>query len=357
MAHSGTELHLGPDDDGRRADRIVRKAMPELPLSAIHRLFRDGNVRRDGKKVGIADRLQEGTTIVIRSAGDRQEDYKNARTTRTSPQTGPVHGPDTEALATMFRSMIILETSDIIFVDKPAGMLTHGGHSGPENGLAGTTLDSRAFVGTFHVSLDLAARAYLAPGMAASVSFVPAPLHRLDRNTSGVIAVSASLKGARLFSAALAAGTVKKWYLALLDGTLTGPERWTDTLVRDRSTRTSTTATTARHANAVTLVAPVAVAGGLTLALVTLETGRTHQIRAQSAAHGLPLSGDVKYGGSRCPEGYLLHSTCLHIPAGILSESSVTVQAPVPEKAGQRLQRIFGDGIHKKIHKALAAVV
>jgi 23S rRNA pseudouridine955/2504/2580 synthase len=183
--------------------------------------------------------------------------------------------------------------------------------------------------------------AYLAPTLSPSLSFKPGPLHRLDKPTSGIIVFSTSLAGARSFSALLRSRRIRKTYLALLDGVLDRDETWEDTLVRDKErgksfTMPDTGDKNAREAR--TRVYPLAHTMTATLVKLEIDTGRTHQIRAQAAAHGHPLAGDRKYGGSEQRGGFLLHAWMLELP-----EMPRRLLAPLPDNFTRRIQELFGE--------------
>jgi 23S rRNA pseudouridine955/2504/2580 synthase len=98
---------------------------------------------------------------------------------------------------------------------------------------------------------------------------------------------------------------------------------------------------------ALTRVTPLASYGenGVqkTLVLAEIETGRTHQIRAQAAAHGHPLSGDKKYGGTFQAGGFLLHAWVLEIPGADDQMQTVCIKAPLPENFRRRIKALFGE--------------
>jgi 23S rRNA pseudouridine955/2504/2580 synthase len=213
-------------------------------------------------------------------------------------------------------------------VNKPAGLASHG-----EN------------------SLETLVCAYLQDRVPQSLSFKPGPLHRLDKPTSGVIAFSTSLSGARLFSAMMKEGAIHKTYLAIFDGIIPNNEHWEDFLLRDEQTKKTiiVKADKARAKKALTDVCPIAPiyavnesgekngkkGGGAsrgqtqTLARVEIGTGRTHQIRACAAARGHPLAGDAKYG-SKTPPPFYLHAHILRFPP----ENPFAIHeiiAPLPE--------------------------
>jgi len=269
------ELKTGPDDAGRRLDRILRKSLPDYSLSLIHRLLRQGKVLVNGKRVGFDERIQSGMMIQIKLAVNHDNKPVNTNNAIISPAL-----PLPE---------ILWRGSGIIIFNKPVGLVSHGKDS-----------------------LDTLVKAWLTGTLPASLSFKPGPLHRLDRSTSGIIAFSESLEGARLFSRLLRERKIKKTYLAIVEGSVNGDEEWQDELSRDTTlkktfTGSRTGAVTARHA--ITAVKALASNSLCSLIEAHIVTGRTHQIRAQAASHGHPLAGDVKYGGHRMPGGgFYLHA-------------------------------------------------
>jgi 23S rRNA pseudouridine955/2504/2580 synthase len=295
-------LTAGKDDGGRRLDRILRRALPDMPLSGIHRLLRRGRVLVDGKAGAPEDRIAAGSIITL-------PDSPGPRPGKRSISSPPLPA-------------ILREDADLLFLNKPPGLAVHGPGS-----------------------LDERVRAYLAGKIPPSLSFRPGPLHRLDKPTSGVIVFSKTLAGARSFSALIREGRVKKQYLALVEGAVKGPELWEDALVRDTAARKTfpagERAGTAKQAR--TRIRPLALSAGtppggkaFSLILAEIETGRTHQIRAQAAARGFPLAGDKKYGGGPQAGGFLLHAWTLELPGGD------GVQAPPPERFMRRLEELFG---------------
>ena len=256
-------LNAGPDDDGRRLDRILRKALPDCPLSLIHRTLRQGGITVDGRVAGPAGRVRSGSSIEVRLE-------KEAR--RRKADSGPSErAPLPELLAS---------GAGILFFNKPPGLASHG-----------------------RGSLDRLVKARYADGGRESLSFRPGPLHRLDRQTGGIIAFSETLAGARLFSGLLHERKIGKTYLAVVEGPLPeGSELiWEDRLVRDAVSRKSLVcgADSGRGKDAASMVRVLASNGRLSLIRVRIATGRTHQIRLQAAARGHPLAGDLKYGGRR----------------------------------------------------------
>jgi 23S rRNA pseudouridine955/2504/2580 synthase len=337
----GVELRAGDDDDGRRLDRILRKALPALPLSGIHRLLRQKQVLVDGLPGQAAARIRSGQFIRVEGL--------------EMPESGRLPPGGIRGLPPGKPFRVIWSGAGLLVLNKDAGVQVHG-----PNGL------------------DEQARAFLRGKLPASLSFRPGPLHRLDKPTSGILVFSASLEGARIFSALLRARLLRKRYLALVDGKLTAPALWEEALVRDTRRKKTEASVLPRQdgrrktgpenvygpaKTARTRVFPLTARGAYSLLLLEIETGRTHQIRSQAAFHGHPLAGDRKYGGSFLSEGFLLHALSLEFPPkpGEMRENGAWDAAGWDELWGKklwaelpgafltRIRRIFGEKIPELI--------
>jgi 23S rRNA pseudouridine955/2504/2580 synthase len=285
-----TVLSVCQNDAGRRLDRILRNYFVEFPLSFINRLLRKKKVLVNGIARSGNYRVAQGDTITVKAAGEN--------TGPTPPRPAP-----SEAEKTRLR--IIYEDDDLLVVDKPRGMLTHG-----ENSLASEVL------------------AYLDGKIPTSLSFHPGPLHRLDRNTSGLVVFGKSLAGSQFFTHALQNGLVRKYYLALADGFIEKEETWEDYLERDKTEKKTYAATHHTAQKALTKIRPIKAKNGMTCIEAEIATGRTHQIRAQCGIHGHPLSGDKKYGGSSQNKGYFLRAYKMVIEKDGLLKTWQTAASP-----------------------------
>ena len=310
------EFQAGPDDEGRRLDRIVRKILPAAGLPEIYRALRTGYIRLGQKKAQPSTRVAEGDRIQIAEiifAGAPDRGAKND----SRPQGKPDAGKD----------LVLLETRHLLFVSKPRGMLSHG-----KDGL------------------DFLVRERYRDSIQSSLSFVPSPLHRLDRNTSGIVACSRSIEGARLFSTLLREGGLTKHYLAIVEGEAREPEDWFDSIHRDVDMKISkvwTEEDEGMSRPAVTRFRPLLSRQGLTLALFSIETGLTHQIRVQAAWHGHPLSGDGKYGGAGGTGvgagSYVLHAWRLRFDKPPFDDVPLLIEAPPPAESLALIEKRFGE--------------
>ena len=324
-----TAFRVRTDDVDRRVDRVVRRLLPRLPLSRLYQALREGDIRVNGARVAPATRTRVSDLICVDRA--LAASGRASRPARRQPVRA--------ALPVLYRD------AGIIVLDKPAGMAVHGDDDSVMARLAGN-----------------------APPHRAALSFAPAPVHQLDRITSGALVVALTLAAARSWSAALRDGSVVKLYLALVGGDLrTPPEgaRWDDCLAYDRRTRRarSDAAGAQARARVWTLLpdaagAPAAVPAA-TLLLVRLYTGRRHQIRAQAAHRGHALLGDPRYAPRSPRRGDalarrtgtpLLHAAAIGSPA--LARGPIA--APLPEGARAAIERHFGAAAVQRAGAAVA---
>jgi 23S rRNA pseudouridine955/2504/2580 synthase len=330
-------LTAGADDDGRRLDRVLRRAFPDMPLSGIHRLLRKGRVRVDGVRAGGDCRVREGARIqVLKEPGRPPEEAAPGGGGRPGSEAAEEAGSLGAARAGPPDLDILWEGAGLLALNKPVGLAAHG-----EN------------------SLDTRVQAYLRDKRRPSLSFRPGPLHRLDKPTSGIILFSLNLEGARGFSLLLRERRLRKTYLALAEGEILRPETWEEALVRDhrRELTLPVPEDEPGAKSARTRVVPLVANPAYSLIRLEIDTGRTHQIRAQAAFHRHPLGGDRKYGGKPLPGGLLLHAYALEFPGGPLplppegaALGGKTLIAPVPAAFWERISAIFGEKIVKTLN-------
>jgi 23S rRNA pseudouridine955/2504/2580 synthase len=294
------ELITGENDNGRRLDRILRKALPDHPLPLIHRLLRQGKVLVNGKPAKANDRVDSGAKVSI-PLNDAPKPAKTGR---------PLPPPE-----------IIWEGLGLIAVNKPKALAVHG-H------------DSR------HYSLDDMVRSFLADKLPHSLSFKPGPLHRLDKPSSGIVIFSTELEGARLFSLLMRERKVRKTYLAIIEGKINKEEIWEDRLARDSEKKKTFVSGSQDGKTAVTKIKPFAREGGYSLVTAEIATGRTHQIRAQAASHGHPLAQDRKYGGRKFDtggdDGFFLHAWKIEF-------SGNKITSPIPKEFKEKIITLFSN--------------
>jgi 23S rRNA pseudouridine955/2504/2580 synthase len=314
-------LTVSADAAGQRLDKLVRKALRDVPLSHLYKMFRTRKVRVNGARGRPEQLVAEGDAIVIR--GD--EERLLAR-----PEPGAARGAG-GAHAVTFG--VLHEDADVLAVDKPAGLAAH-----PGTGIEGATLVEMA-------------RGYLrVPDDLPATEFKPSPAHRLDRETSGVVLVAKTRKAmVRLGEIFTSGEGVKKTYLALAKGKLPRESGTIDlALSEHEQTARSKAARGVNFQQALTRWRVLSSMKDATLLAVSIETGRTHQIRRHLEAIGHPVAGDRRYGdfawnrGARQRWGLrrmFLHAWKLEVPHPITG-APLRLEAPLPEELAAVLSRL-----------------
>ncbi len=263
------EFTVTPDAAGQRLDKLVRKALRDVPLSHVYKMFRTRKVRVNGSRGRPEQLVREGDAVAIR--GD-EERLLAAPPERTPASRGGRRGP---ALRVLY------EDGEVLAVDKPAGLAAH-----PGTGIVGATL------------VELA-RDYLAvPADLPPTEFRPSPAHRLDRETSGVVVVAKTRRAMVGLGAAFESGEgVHKTYLALAKGKMPRESGTIDLpLSEHEQTARSKAMRGVNFQEALTRWKVLSSMKEASLLSVAIETGRTHQIRRHLEAAGHPVAGDRRYG-------------------------------------------------------------
>lgn len=286
------EVKIGPMESGKKMHRFLRQLLPGVPLSGIHKMLRTGRVKRNGKKAKSEEIVLEGDLVTLYMA---EEDYA-----KVSKSERKFQGVDADI-------EVVYEDDAILVVNKPAGTLMHGTQDEHKETLANQVL------------------AYLHKKGMDIRAFAPSPVHRLDRNTSGLVIFAKDGPTARELSSTLAEHQIHKWYLAIVRGQLE-PSGVIDAAVERDDQRNRTEVAQTGGKTAVTKYHRLVHTTNSTVALVELISGRTHQIRAHFAHIGHPLIGDTKYGGGRSRSGdahQWLHAGWLQMPDGRVFHASI----------------------------------
>jgi 23S rRNA pseudouridine955/2504/2580 synthase len=313
------ELTVSADAAGQRLDKYVRRALRDVPLSHVYKMFRTRKIRVNGARGRPEQPLAAGDRIQIRGDEERllaPEPEGRARAGRKAVPT--------------FR--VLHEDADLLAVDKPAGLAAH-----PGTGITGATLVEMARA---HLGVADGAR----PG-----EFRPSPAHRLDRETSGVVLVAKTRKAmVRLGELFTAGDEVRKTYLVVAKGKMPREQGTIDLpLSEHEQTARSKAARGVNLQEAVTRWKVLASVKEASLLAVTIETGRTHQIRRHLQAVGHPVAGDARYGDfpfNRAAKArwglrrMALHAWRLELPHPTTG-ARLRLEAPLPAELGDALAR------------------
>lgn len=270
-----TTVTVGPAEAGQKLLNFLdRRLDKQVPHSALMRWIRTGQVRLDGKRTKPFTRVDQGQKV------------------RIPPYTPAEKDSPEEVLETTSNELeTAYEDPELLIINKPAGLPVHPGTKNPDSVTARLKL------------------------VFPDAPFAPTPAHRLDKNTTGALAVAKTYRMLNKLHGLIRTGKIQKTYLAWVAGAW--PYKREITL-RDRLEKTGPPGrqkVRAGHGKpAESKVLPVRPDKDKTLLEVRLLTGRTHQIRAQLAARGHPVIGDPRYGGPKSPHGLLLHAYRLAWP-------------------------------------------
>jgi 23S rRNA pseudouridine1911/1915/1917 synthase len=256
-------------EPGQRVDAFVARALPHLSRMRVQALIERGLVRVNQRAVRASTRLVRGDEVEVVELAQRAPE----------PVSGAAAGGPLE---------VVFEDEQVLVVNKPPGLVVH-----PAPGYTGQTL----------VDLLLARDPSLARLSKPSEGRWPGIVHRLDKDTSGLLIVAKTPEALTLLSQQFQARSVVKRYLALLDGRLPLKEGAIEAPIgRDprRRVRMAVVAQGGRQAQ--TLFWVEREYARFTLARVQILTGRTHQIRVHFAAIGHPVAGDTLYGHGQTPQ-------------------------------------------------------
>lgn len=291
------KIDITKNESEQRLDRFLLKYFNNTTRSNIYKLIRKKVFKVNGKRMTDENYfLQEGDVLEMFIS----DESMNAMMKEFIPFKPEKLGLD-----------IVFEDEEILVLNKPKGLLTHPDKSEYKNTLATMV----------HFYLrDLCTN-----------TFRPAPVHRLDKNTSGVVIFAKTYESLKKYNALMRERDVEKYYICVVEGHLRKPGEVKGYLIKDELqnkvrivTRDSDEAKFC-HSK----YKPLKQFGDYTLVEVELLTGRSHQIRASMQLLGHPIVGDLKYGGHRVDElnNQLLHSNKIIIESRTFEASSKEIDA------------------------------
>jgi 23S rRNA pseudouridine1911/1915/1917 synthase len=312
-------VSVQPDDSGKRLDQVITARLGDTSRARVQEMIADGKVLVNDSPAKPSLKLRGGEHISV---------------------LGEAHRAPLKAVAEEIPLDIVYEDDDLAVINKPAGMMVHAG--------AGATDDARN-----RGTLVNALLHHMASLSRVSGDLRPGIVHRLDKETSGLILVAKNDDAHRKLSAQFAAREVKKKYVALVHGWVKKDSgTLAQSISRDPVRRMKMTARLAGGRAAVTHYRVVrrldTKFGKFTLLDVKIDTGRTHQIRVHVSAMGHPVVGDTTYGAPKQARGKnaltalprnFLHAAELEFKHPRTGET-IALKSELPEELQEFLRKV-----------------
>jgi 23S rRNA pseudouridine1911/1915/1917 synthase len=304
------ELTVHAEDAGKRLDAFLHEQLPEFSRSRLQSWIKGERVQVNGQLTRPSYLLRSGESVSVTPA--------DLPPLKAEPEELPLE--------------VLYEDADVVVVDKPAGMVVHAGAGHSRGTLVNALLHH--FGSLSSVSGDLR------PGI----------VHRLDRETSGVLVVARTDRAHQALAAQFHNREVEKTYLALVHGRMRQPQgRITSPISRDPVRRTRMTAKLASGRAALTEYRVLEQFECFSFLEVRIGTGRTHQIRVHLASIHHPVVGDRLYGAPRIIQGvpsldrFFLHARRLRFRSPT-SGQWISIESPLPEELERFMQLLRTKG-------------
>ena len=298
MREEQLQLVVATEDDGQRLDRYAAEHVTDLSRSYAHQLIEDAHILLNDRDARPSSSVRAGDIVTVHR---------------------PVARP-TDLVAQNIPLTVVYEDADVVVIDKPAGMVVHPAPGHPDGTLVNALLARY-------------------PDITVSGDLRPGIVHRLDRDTSGLLVVTRNDPARHAIQAQQQAHTMMKAYLAVVEGRFKATEGLIDAPIARHPTDRKRQAIVADGRVARTHWRVLEELGEYTLIEARLETGRTHQIRVHFTYKSRPVLGDTLYGPRKPHATFGLTRQFLHAyrlrlrPAIDRRKGTVRVAAP-PRSAG-----------------------
>lgn len=268
------KIKINENDGNQRLDRFLKKYLENAPLSMIYKMIRK-DIKVNGKRCKNEMILQLDDEVSIYLSDQDIEQFQRKKTRSKVKK----------------QFMVTYEDENIIVVEKPFGLLTHGDSTEKKNHLANQVCDYLIDRGEYNPRVEK--------------TFSPASVNRLDRNTTGLVLFGKNSSTLQQLNQMIREkDKISKFYMTIVKGRISEPMVLKDKMEKDHEENKVTVLPLDSEDGKLmeTWVRPLLYGNGYTLIEVEIITGRTHQIRAHLAEIGHPVIGDTKYGDRRVNE-------------------------------------------------------
>ena len=276
------QFTINSNEAGQRFDKYLHKLLPKAPASFFYKMLRKKNIVLNGKKAEGKEKLSIGDEISL---------FLSEETFLSFQDSFQKESEFIKAYQTLKDIQIVFENQNMLIVNKPSGILTQ------------KSKDSDLSLNEWLIGYLLFSNAITRESLR---TFKPSVCNRLDRNTSGLVLCSKTLKGSQRLSMLIRERKVHKFYRLFVKGSVEKEELLKGYLVKDELTNKVIISETPIEQGAYikTRFYPVQKLSDMTYLEVELITGKTHQIRAHMASVGHPILMDYKYGDHKFNEKY-----------------------------------------------------
>lgn len=333
------DFKTSSNDKDRRFDTLLRKFLPQMPLSLIFKNIRTGFIRLNNKKAKQETKIQAGDIINIEKRlfekFSSSTDFSNSDSTNNTDKNS-VSEENIKKNKDFINEITLFKNQNILILNKPYNINVQDSKNDKN-------------------SLDKIVKSIY---IKDSLTFTPGPMHRLDKLTTGIICFSQNLQCARWFSEQIANHSIQKYYLAILEGKLLGKQEWIDYLEKDdevlkngmHKSKVSSFSDKNEGKKAITIIEPISYGKyknmDMTFGKIFIPTGRNHQIRLQCSSRGYPILQDSLYNSKISKEKndfeqkLYLHCYKLVFPNNDF-DIPLEVNSPIPVSFDKALKKIL----------------
>lgn len=260
------KIEIGANESGQRMDKFLRKWLKDVPLSAIYKIIRKGDVKVNGKKVKEKYSLNLGDIVEVRDIKTDIEKHNDFK---------PIEGIN--------ELKVTYEDKNVLIVEKKPGMLVHSDKKDSEPTLTDFVLSYLYEKGDYVPEKE--------------ITFTPASCNRLDRNTSGIIIFGKNYESLKDLNKMIREREIDKYYQALICGKIKDGSYKAHIVKDEKSNKSYIYKEAKKDSKEIEMeVKTIQTCGTYSLIEIKLITGRSHQIRAHLSSLGNPIVGDKKYG-------------------------------------------------------------